>query len=198
MSTTELVKEFAQLRAAIRKCKLCKNLPDISYPLVQGNHCAKIVLASQAPSKGATLARCLWRNSRSGDMFRKEWLCIPDEIFYDEDLFYLTSLGKCYPGRAKGGDRTPNPICARTWLVQELNLLRPQLIITIGKKAFNWFFPREDYDRNLCGETILWNDIKVFPLPHPSGANNAWKARNKDRLRVIVEKLRSQVGSILE
>ena len=193
-----MIHELVKLHDQIKSCRLCTDLPDVSYPLVQGSYLARIVLVSQAPSKGATLAGCLWRNSRSGDIFRKKWLCIPGEIFYDENLFYITSLGKCYPGRARGGDRTPDLICARTWLIRELELLHPQLIITIGKKAFNWFFPHEDYDRNLCGKTIPWNETAVFPLPHPSGANNAWKARNKDRLRVIIEKLRSQVWSILE
>lgn len=192
------IEALEELKARIRRCKKCPDLPDISYPLLRGNATAKILLVSQAPSKGATIAGCLWKNSKSGETMRKEWLRLPDEIFYNEDIFYITSLGKCYPGRGKGGDKPPPPICARTWLVQELQLLSPRLIITVGKRAFHWFFPTENYTQSLRGEILLWQNLRIFPLPHPSGANNGWKARHREQLERILCNLRKELANILE
>jgi len=65
---------------------------------------------------------------------------LPDETFYNPDIFYLTSIGKRYPGKGKNGDNLPNLICAEKWLRKEISLVKPKLIITVGKFAFNWFF----------------------------------------------------------
>lgn len=187
--------ELIKLHEEIRKCSLCKNLPEEAYPLVRGNCNAKIVLVSQAPSRGATLAGYMWKNNRSGDTL-KEWLNISEDIFYDENIFYLTAIGKCYPGKGKGGDKTPSALCAETWLTQELHLLRPELVITIGCRAFKWFFPQHNYDQNLNGMLSSWNGLRVLCLPHPSGANNAWKAKNRARLESIIRELRKQIHFI--
>ncbi|MEM5778185.1 MAG: uracil-DNA glycosylase family protein [Candidatus Aenigmatarchaeota archaeon] len=188
-----------KLQNDIRNCKICKDLPKDSKPLFHGNSNAKIVIVSQAPSKLANQLRRKWADNKSGKIF-KSWLNVPEEIFYNENIFYITSLGKCYPGKEKGGDRKPNPICASKWLTKELRLLKPELIITVGKQSFSWFFPdkKDKYDKFLNGKTLRWKSIEVFPLPHPSGANNAWKVRNKKRLDVIILNLREKLNKILQ
>ena len=53
--------------------------------------------------------------------------------------FYCASVTRCYPGRTAGrGDRTPTPaeqrLCA-PWRTEELRLLRPTLVLTVGGLA---------------------------------------------------------------
>lgn len=151
------------------------------------------MLISQAPSKEVCKFGQKWRDNLSGKTLRG-WFGLPDEVFYDEDKFYITSLGKCYPGKKKNGDKLPDPICAETWLKEEIKLVKPKLIVTIGKSAFKWFFPELDYDSNLRGEMLNWGSAKVYPLPHPSGANVAWRTRNKGRMEKIIENLRINIG----
>lgn len=43
----------------------------------------------------------------SGKKLKEEWYQISEECFYDEDLFYITSIGHCYPGKASSGDKIP-------------------------------------------------------------------------------------------
>jgi len=151
------------------------------------------MVVSQAPSLGATQLGQKWRDNKSGKTLRG-WFGLPDEVFYDENLVYLTAVGKCYPGKGKGGDLLPNPVCAETWLEQEIEALKPKLIVTVGRKSFSWFFPDRSYDESLDGKIIKWQGVDVFPLPHPSGANNAWKTRNRERLDLIVKNLRKELG----
>jgi uracil-DNA glycosylase family 4 len=189
--------KLEELQDDIRKCRLCRNLPKESKPLFQGNSKARIVLVSQAPSKLANQLRKKWADGKSGKVF-KGWLNVPEEIFYNEDIFYITALGKCYPGKGKGEDKKPDPICASTWLGNELELLKPRLVITVGKSAFSWFFPNDAYDKCLNGKTMLWKGIEVFPLPHPSGTNNRWKSKNKERLSMIILRVRDKISKTLE
>jgi len=151
---------------------------------------------SQAPSRLANQLRKKWSDNKSGKTLR-EWFNVGDEKFYNENLFYLNAMGKCYPGKDKSGDKLPSPICAETWLKKEMIYLKPKLIVTIGKKSFEWFFPDKNYDENLNGRLIKWNGFNVIALPHPSGANNRWKSQNKERLKKIIKSLRENINKII-
>jgi len=190
--------ELDRLHARIRACTLCKAiLPPESKPLFQGNGNARIVVISQAPSRLANQLRKKWADNLSGKTLRA-WFGVPDDIFWDENIFYLTALGKCYPGKGTGGDRLPPPICAQTWLEKELLLLQPSLIVTVGGRSFSWFFPDKEYDASMNAKTLLWNGLQVLALPHPSGANNRWKSQNKERLECIIGELRRRTKMIVK
>jgi uracil-DNA glycosylase len=105
---------------------------------------------------------------------------------------------RCYPGRpASGrGDRTPTPreqeLC-RFWRDWELELLRPELIVTVGGLAL----------RQLLGVRALTDAIGksyeaggaiVIPLPHPSGASG-WlnDATNRARLGKALTHVRREL-----
>lgn len=61
------------LKLQIRQCKLCKDLPKFSFPLIHGNQNAKIMLISQAPSKTVMFTKKLWSDKFSGPIL-KSWL----------------------------------------------------------------------------------------------------------------------------
>ena len=178
-----------KLQKKIKRCKICK-IPSYSYPLFQGTSKAKIMVISQAPSKKVLAYGQKWRDNLSGKTLRS-WFGLPDEVFYNPDLVYLTSIGKCYPGKGKNGDKFPDLICAEKWLKKEISLVKPKLIITIGKFSFDWFFPGEDYLENLNAKTKKWQGIEVYCLPHPSGANAG--TRKKIDMEKIVKNLRRKL-----
>lgn len=181
--------ELGELQKQIRKCQICK-IPSYSYPLFQGASGAKIMVISQSPSRKVLAYGQKWRDNFSGKTLRT-WFGLTDEVFYNSNFLYLTSIGKCYPGRTKKGDKLPDLICAEKWLRQEINLLKPKLIIIVGKFAFSWFFPDEPFINNVNGKTLKWRGIKVYCLPHPSGANVA--TRQKLNMPKIIAHLRQNL-----
>lgn len=184
-----------KLQKQIRKCKIC-HIPSYSYPLFQGNSKAKIMVISQSPSKKVLEYGQKWRDNFSGKTLRS-WFGLPDAVFYNPDLIYLTSIGKCYPGKDKKGvDKFPSLVCAEKWLKNEVVLVRPKLIIVVGNFAFSWFFPGQKFLENVDGKTRKWQDIKVYCLPHPSGANVA--TRKKLAMDKIINNLRANLASCLK
>jgi len=99
------------------------------------------------------------------DDFRKRW--------------YVTSIGKCYPGRAPGSsvDRPPSRVEIERWtpvLHEELRLVRPELLLLIGGLAHRHAFGPAARLDDLVGRELAWNEApgaSVLCLPHPSGAS---------------------------
>jgi uracil-DNA glycosylase len=104
--------------------------------------------------------------------------------FADEDHFrsltYVTSVTKCFPGKslAGSGDRRPSGVevaQCRPWLLGQMELQRPRLIILMGTLAI------EQFASQLPGGSLDVLVGRIFeadaggplllPLPHPSGAS---------------------------
>lgn len=128
------------------------------------------------------------------------WLAragFPDDAFHDPDRFYLTSLTKCFPGKARtgAGDRAPSrreiALCAGH-LETELRLVRPELVLALGRLSIEALLPS---CRGLPLATIVGVPLPaelpvllelsalVLPLPHPSGVSR-WLNHPDHRARV--------------
>ncbi len=107
-----------------------------------------------------------------------------DAIGVDETKFrktvYMSAICRCYPGKktAKAhGDRVPdkNEIkqCAQ-WLQSEIRILKPPLIILVGKLAISQFMTVKKLS-DIIGQVHTINidehQCDAIPLPHPSGAS---------------------------
>ena len=129
-------------------------------------------LYGQAPGIVEGAEGAPWRG-RAGQTLRR-WLELDEETF--DGLFYCASVTRCYPGRVGGrGDRTPTPaeqrLCS-TWRGEELRLLRPTLVITVGALAARAIVGAATLTE-CVGKSYVVDDAIVIPLPHPSGAS-AW------------------------
>ncbi len=99
----------------------------------------------------------------------------------EEDVrarIYFAAVCRCFPGKAPGGsDRVPSPEeienCS-SWLDREIEILRPRLVIPVGKLAIAQFFPltklEEVIGRSFRGRRAGLG-FDLIPLPHPSGAS---------------------------
>jgi uracil-DNA glycosylase len=94
-------------------------------------------------------------------------------------LVYMAAVCRCFPGKGKGGgDRVPSPEevsrCSRH-LATEVKILRPRLLIPVGKLAIAQVFPEVDKLTEIIGQTrrgtIAGHELDVIALPHPSGAS---------------------------
>jgi uracil-DNA glycosylase len=93
---------------------------------------------------------------------------------------YIAAVTRCYPGPSPSGrgDRVPSQAeqdtCA-VWLDAELEIIRPRLLIPVGRLAITRFLPNLPL-HELIGRAHsvdhLGGQSLAIPLPHPSGASS--------------------------
>ncbi|TMQ04688.1 MAG: uracil-DNA glycosylase [Deltaproteobacteria bacterium] len=104
-------------------------------------------------------------------------LGLSEEVF--RRRVYMAAVCRCFPGKAKGGgDRVPSADeiarCSRH-LAREVQLLRPRLVIPVGKLAIAQVMPDADQLVTVVGRPqragLAGVAFDVIALPHPSGAS---------------------------
>ncbi|MCR1961964.1 uracil-DNA glycosylase, family 4 [Thomasclavelia cocleata] len=188
--------DFNKLKYNISKCNSCKD--DFGYephPIFWGNKNAKIMQISQAPSLSVhnTLKPF---NDLSGKKLR-QWYGIDDDIFYNQDNFYITSLAHCYPGKSKsGGDRLPPKCCSDRWLKQEIEIVENKIYIVVGSYAAKKLFPKKNFKDLIFNDQFLYGK-RAFVLPHPSPLNMRWFKNNPNFEQERILEIREVIHSLL-
>jgi uracil-DNA glycosylase len=191
---------YRSLSSLQRDNRVCRACVEAGYPLeslavVQPYTGQRAYMFGQAPGAVEGEERRPWRG-RAGRTLRR-WLELDEEEFYA--TFYCASVTRCYPGKAPSGrgDRTPTPeeqqLCA-FWREWELRLLRPALIVPVGRLAITQLLgPRKLVE--CIGERLGYRGAAVVPLPHPSGASG-WL--NDPSNRTLVERASALIRGELE
>lgn len=139
---------------------------------------SRVLLVGQAPGdKEPVLGRPFaWTAGRT--LFR--WF--NDALGWTEDetrdRIYFAAVCRCFPGKKPGGgDRVPDDEeianCSR-WLEAEIRLLKPLLLLPVGKLAITRFMepaPLNDLIGKQFSVTREGQAMDCIPLPHPSGAS---------------------------
>ncbi|WP_276889833.1 uracil-DNA glycosylase family protein [Faecalibaculum rodentium] len=183
--------ELEKLQAQLRACRHCEGMLE-PRPVVHGNPGAPILQVSQAPGKKVHETGIPF-NDASGRRLRQDWYQISDAQFYDPDLFYITSMGHCYPGKGKTGDKKPPRCCFDLWTRREIEL-KPgtRMMLVIGREAASRLFPKREFTE-LVFQDQEYDGIPCYVLPHPSPLNVRWFRMHPEfetqRMPVIREKL---------
>ncbi len=161
--------------SACDKCVVAGYLASAS-PRSFGNAPADFMVIGQAPS--------LTDRNSGGALYvgpaglkLRGWL---REAGFSEGDFgttvYMTALTKCFPGRLPGNskDRAPSraelKLC-RTWLDEEILLVRPKIVVLFGKMAIGEFVDRDLSLEECVGRAYRRDGVIYVPLPHSSGAS---------------------------
>lgn len=125
----------------------------------RGSKTPRIVFIGEAP--GAEEDRLkLPFVGRSGHML-DEWI---KYLGLSSDDYYITNIVKNRPPENR--DPTPEEIALCTpWLHRQLDLLKPQYIICVGRFAMGVFFPKK---KSILAESSKIIDDKYYIVPHPS------------------------------
>jgi uracil-DNA glycosylase len=172
VSPAAIEKHFAALRA-------CERCPRMLKPVVVGRPVvSRVLLVGQAPGdKEPKLGRPFaWTAGKT--LFK--WFQAGLGWSEDEarDRIYFAAVCRCFPGkRPEGGDRVPAPDeianCAK-WLEREFALLKPELVLPVGKLAISQFLGERPLAETIGQKfkiTYHGHTADCIPLPHPSGAS---------------------------
>lgn len=187
------------LLAQIRNCTLCeKHLEFGVNPVIAASKTSKILIIGQAPGMAVHTTSIPW-NDKSGQNLRN-WMGIEATTFYNPDEVAIMAMGFCFPGKGKNGDLPPRRECADLWHRQLLDAMpNIRLTLLIGQYAQKRYLGKQA--KNNLTETIknFRNYLPTyFPLPHPSGRNNIWQAKNEWFKRDVLPELKLEIQNVLK
>jgi uracil-DNA glycosylase len=161
---------------ALLKCRRCPRMR--STPVSGGPIVSEVILVGQAPGPREPALQRPFAHTAGQTLFR--WLeqhCGLTEAQVRSTI-YFAAVCRCFPGKnSGGGDRVPAPDEIRncsSWLDQEIAILKPRLIIPVGRLAIGQFieFPKLEH---VIGRAFhvrrAGHNVDLIPLPHPSGAS---------------------------
>ena len=197
LNNKDIAKKLTVHVKKLRQCRKCRHMHP---PVVSGGAVvSKVLLVGQAPGdKEPKLGRPFawtagktlfgWFNAAAG---------MSEEQF--RASIYMAAVCRCFPGKnPMGGDRVPSPqevLNCSAWLKRELDILKPALVIPVGKLAIAQFIPLQKLDQIIGHKfavTCSGHSFDLIPLPHPSGAS-PWhrkepgKSLLKKALKLIVK-----------
>jgi uracil-DNA glycosylase len=159
------------------------------------------MLIGQAPGKVEAEGGVPFSGRAGRTLFR--WLARAGiEETTAREMIYIAAVTRCYPGPHPSGrgDRVPNRTeqasCA-DWLDAELRIIRPKLLIPVGRLAIERFLPDIPLSELIGTRRTVEHAggrSVVIPLPHPSGASS-WihQAQNKILLEKAIALIAEEV-----
>jgi uracil-DNA glycosylase len=186
--------------AELASCDRCQLGPGIR-PIVSRARNPRAMLVGQAPGKVESEGGRPFSGRAGRTLFR--WLSLAG---IDEDTaretIYIAAVTRCFPGPHPSGrgDRVPSrqeqEKCA-DWLASELRIIRPRLVIPVGRLAIENFLPPQPLAELIGTRHIVEHAggrSAVIPLPHPSGASS-WVHQADHKL--LVDRALSLIGAEL-
>lgn len=187
----------------IQACQLCAErfaateTGHAPRPVVWFQRGARILVAGQAPGARVHASGRPFTDP-SGDRLR-DWMGIDEATFYDKTKLAIVPMAFCFPGYdAKGSDRAPPRICARSWRAAVMQHLGDvPLLLLIGGYAQSWHLGA---GARVTETVAAWRDHapRAFPLPHPSWRNTGWIRKNPWFEADVLPALRARVKEVLE
>lgn len=188
------MKDLSSIHQALQTCRACKDM--CGTPVYGHANLVSVMLIGQAPGPHEADLGKPFAYTAGKTLFG--WLHSVAQLG-EEDLrqrIYFAAVARCFPGKnpSGGGDREPSPkeiINCRKFLAAEVNVLKPKLIIAVGKLAI-----KEVLGPGIVKKTFKLNEVigkkffvnyhgqpvHVVPLPHPSGISTWHKSGEGKKL----------------
>jgi DNA polymerase len=170
-----------QVTAEVRACHKCP-LGDSRKNAVpgEGPANARIMFIGEGPGFHEDLQGRPFVGASGG--YLEELLA---EIKLTRHQVYIANVIKCRPP----GNRDPQPselAACRDYLDRQIALIRPSVIVTLGRYSMERYFPGQSIAR-IHGRPKRLGDVYYLPMFHPAAAlrNPAWrKAMSEDMARI--------------
>ena len=169
---TELTRHLSRML----KCRRCPRMK--STPVSGGAIVSDVMIIGQAPGPREPVLQRPFAHTAGKALFRWfEEFCGMNEAAVRSKI-YFAAVCRCFPGQnSSGTDRVPAPDEVRncsSWMHKEIQILRPRLVIPMGRLAITQFIDCETLDKVIGRKFQVeraGHHFDVIPLPHPSGAS---------------------------
>lgn len=183
-------RQLFDLSNAVKYCDLCERLKEREKVLsvANGNINSRVLFIAEAPGRlGADKTLIPLFGDKSGDNFES----LLGNIGWKREQVFITNAILCNPRSEDGNNSTPttseihNCSC---YLEMTINLVKPDVIVTLGTKALDALSLIEKHDYKLkenVGELLKWNRFKLMPLYHTGPRAVIHRSMTKQRADFI-------------
>ena len=183
---TELYKEIADCR----DCELVKHRTKVVPG--EGPEDADLLFIGEAPG---------WHEDQQGRPFVGPAGQFLDQLLaligQKREQVYIANVIKCRPPQNR--DPLPREIEAcRTWLDRQIEIIRPKVIVTLGRYSLARYFPNEGISK-VHGKPRKSGNVIYYPMYHPAAAlhqGNLRQTIEADMLRI--PQILAQVEGVAE
>jgi uracil-DNA glycosylase family 4 len=156
-------KALEEIDRQVLGCKLC-GLHRLRTKAVpgEGDRSAEVLFIGEAPGRDEDLQGRPFVG-RAGQLLRK----IIAAMTFREDEVYITNIVKCRPPDNRVPTREEEEACW-PYLVRQIELIRPRVIVTLGKTPADCFVPGRGGMTARRGRFGDYRGIPVMPTFHPS------------------------------
>jgi uracil-DNA glycosylase family 4 len=142
------------------KCRLCETRTNTVFG--NGSHDAKLFFIGEGPGENEDLQGKPFVG-RAGETLNK-WIAA---MGLQREQVFVANIVKCRPP----GNREPAPDEVATctpYLQRQLEIIRPQVIVTLGKPSAQYMLQSKLSMGRLRGQWHAWRGIKLMPTYHPA------------------------------
>ena len=112
---------------------------------------------------------------RSGKLLDR---LLAEELGITRDECYIANVVKCRPPENR--DPRPDEIAAcRPWLAQQVDLIRPKVVVTLGRFAAQLLLETTEGITKLRGRSYPFGDAVLVPTLHPAPRSGAERSRSR-------------------
>lgn len=168
-----LVERFAALVRAAQACRRCPAMEGRRRVLsrLNGPSDARVLFIAEAPGRlGGEITGVPLSHDQTGQHFNR---LLPLSGL-SRDQVFITNAVLCNPRTALGTNRPPTPAeiaACSGWLRQQIALLNPAVIVTLGVVALRALAQLEPHPYTLrrhVAQPLSWAGRTLVPLYHPS------------------------------
>jgi len=173
---------LSELHEEITRCKRCELAKHRTRAVPgEGSENAEIMFIGEAPG---------WHEDQQGrpfvgpaGQFLEQLL---SSIGLRREQVYITNVIKARPP----GNRDPLPgeiLACRYWLERQIELIRPKMIVTLGRYAMAMFFPGKSISK-IHGTAQKRDGIIYYAMYHPAAAlhqQNLRRTIEEDMLKIL-------------
>ena len=161
------MKNYSSLKKLNSECVECTscNLSETRKNVVvgKGNESAQVVIIGEGPGEQEDIAGLPFVG-RAGKMLDTALSSVDIDPLED---CYITNIVKCRPPNNRKPSAVESEACM-PWLNEQINLLKPKIIILAGSTAVQSFLGIDEPISKIRGQWIEKDNIKYMPIFHPS------------------------------
>ena len=161
------MKNYSSLKKLNSECVECTscNLSETRKNVVvgKGNESAQVVIIGEGPGEQEDITGLPFVG-RAGKMLDTALSSVDIDPLED---CYITNIVKCRPPNNRKPSAVESEACM-PWLNEQINLLKPKIIILAGSTAVQSFLGINEPISKIRGQWIEKDNIKYMPIFHPS------------------------------